>query len=222
MLLVGIGGLWFIPTFHNITKLSPFLGALCVLSVLWIVNEIFNRKLMNMDAMVERRTPRVLQYGVIQMILFVMGMILAVGVVKETGAFYDLSSWMGTSEEHPNVWLHGVAAGVLSTVLDNFATAMNFFSLHDVMGLGDPTYVMDSVYNTNGLYWQVIAYCVMAGGNVLGIGTISGLALMKMEHMRMGWFFRNIGWKALVGGVAGLVILWLSHTLMGRAVYLMI
>ncbi len=56
---------------------------------------------MNMDAMVERRTPRVLQYGVIQMILFVMGMILAVGVVKETGAFYDLSSWMGTSEEHP-------------------------------------------------------------------------------------------------------------------------
>lgn len=27
MLLVGIGGLWFIPTFHNITKLSPFLGA---------------------------------------------------------------------------------------------------------------------------------------------------------------------------------------------------
>ena len=222
MLLVGIGGLWFIPTFHNITKLSPFLGALCVLSVLWIVNEIFNRKLMNMDAMVERRTPRVLQYGVIQMILFVMGMILAVGVVKETGAFYDLSSWMGTSEEHPNVWLHGVAAGVLSTVLDNFATAMNFFSLHDVMGLGDPTYVMDSVYNTNGLYWQVISYCVMAGGNVLGIGTISGLALMKMEHMRMGWFFRNIGWKALVGGVAGLVILWLSHTLMGRAVYLMI
>ena len=72
MLFVGIGGLWFIPTFHNITKLSPFLGALCVLSILWIVNEIFNRKLMNMDAMVERRTPRVLQYGVIQMILFVM------------------------------------------------------------------------------------------------------------------------------------------------------
>lgn len=25
MLFVGIGGLWFIPTFHNITKLSPFL-----------------------------------------------------------------------------------------------------------------------------------------------------------------------------------------------------
>ena len=222
MLLVGIGGLWFIPTFHNITKLSPFLGALCVLSILWIVNEIFNRKLMNMDAMVERRTPLVLQYGVIQMMLFVMGMMLAVGVVKETGAFGDLSAWLGVSDEHPSVWLHGIAAGVLSTVLDNFATAMNFFSLHDVVGLGDPQSALDSVYQTNGVYWQVIAYCVMAGGNVLGIGTISGLALMKMEHMHMGWYFRNIGWKALVGGMLGLAILWLSHTLMGGTMYLMI
>ena len=222
MLFVGIGGLWFIPTFHNITKLSPFLGALCVLSILWIVNEIFNRKLMNMDAMVERRTPRVLQYGVIQMILFVMGMMMAIGVVKESGAFDDLMNLLGGGEERPNVWLHGIVAGVLSTVLDNFATAMNFFSLHDVVGLGDPSVVLDPNYSTNGLYWQVVAYCVMAGGNVLGIGTISGLALMKMEHMRMGWFFRNIGWKALVGGVAGLAILWLSHTLMGGTMYLMI
>lgn len=222
MLLVGIGGLWFIPTFHNITKLSPFLGALCVLSILWIVNEIFNRKLMNMDAMVERRTPLVLQYGVIQMMLFVMGMMLAVGVVTETGAFDDLTAWLGVSDEHSGVWLHGIVAGVLSTVLDNFATAMNFFSLHDVVGLGDPQSALDSVYQTNGVYWQVIAYCVMAGGNVLGIGTISGLALMKMEHMHMGWYFRNIGWKALVGGVLGLAILWLSHTLMGGTMYLMI
>lgn len=222
MLLVGIGGLWFIPTFHNITKLSPFLGALCVLSILWIVNEIFNRKLMNMDAMVERRTPLVLQYGVIQMMLFVMGMMLAVGVVTETGVFGDLTAWLGVSDEHPSVWLHGIVAGVLSTVLDNFATAMNFFSLHDVVGLGDPQSALDSVYQTNGVYWQVIAYCVMAGGNVLGIGTISGLALMKMEHMHMGWYFRNIGWKALVGGVLGLAILWLSHTLMGGTMYLMI
>ena len=222
MLIVGVGGLWLIPTFHDITKLSPFLGALCVLSILWIVNEIFNRKLMNMDAMVERRTPLVLQYGVIQMILFVMGMMLAVGVVKETGAFDDVVACLGVDDQHPAVWLHGVAAGLLSTVLDNFATAMNFFSLHDVVGLGDPASALDSVYSTNGIYWQVIAYCVMAGGNVLGIGTISGLALMKMEHMHMGWFFRYIGWKALLGGVIGLAILWLSHTLMGGAMYLMI
>ena len=88
--------------------------------------------------------------------------------------------------------------------------------------LGGPFYYIEKGM---GKSWKWLAKCfalfgVLAG--LLGIGTISGLALMKMEHMRMGWFFRNIGWKALVGGVAGLAILWLSHTLMGRAVYLMI
>ena len=220
MLFVGIGGLWFIPTFHSITKLSPFLGALCVLAVLWIVNEIFNRKLMNMDAMVERRTPRVLQYGVIQMILFVMGIMLAIGVVKETGAFKELMDYCGINFLQTSVWLHGVLAGIISTVLDNFATAMNFFSLPDIP-VDDVSGVI-SDYGSNGLYWQVVAYCVMAGGNVLGIGSMSGLALMKMERMHVVWFFRNIGWKALLGGVVGLAILWLSHNLIGGATCLLI
>ena len=225
MLFVGIGGLWFIPTFHNITKLSPFLGALCVLGVLWIVNEIFNRKLMNMDAMADRRTPRVFQYGVVQMILFVMGIMLAIGVVKETGVFDDFATFLNSvamDDKRSGVLLHGVLAGIISTVLDNFATAMNFFSLHDLSNVNDPSFSMLTDYHTNGIYWQMIAYCVMAGGNVLGIGTISGLALMKMERMHMGWYFRNIGWKALMGGVIGLAILWLSHILVAGAANLII
>ena len=62
----------------------------------------------------------------------------------------------------------------------------------------------------------------MAGGNVLGIGSVSGLAFMKMERVRVGWFFANIGWKALLGGLLGMVILWLSHNLVAGAVYLTI
>ena len=58
-----------------------------MLSLLWIINEIFNRKLMNVDDMIQRRIPRVLQYGVIQMIFFVMGIILSFGVIQETGFF---------------------------------------------------------------------------------------------------------------------------------------
>lgn len=60
------------------------------------------------------------------MILFVMGIMLAVGVVKETGAYDELMEYLGVNDSQPFVWLHGVAAGVLSTVLDNFATAINF------------------------------------------------------------------------------------------------
>ena len=212
MLFVGIGGLWFIPTFHNITKLSPFLGALCVLSVLWIVNEIVNRKLIT-DEMIHRRIPRVLQYGVIQMMLFVMGIMLALGVVAETGFFAHVEHCMHGSTA--NVWIAGVVTGFASMALDNFASAMTMISVHDVaasVASAAQTSVADGCYDAcfvqNGLYWKLAAYMSAVCGNVLCIGSMSGLAFMKMERVRVGWFFRNIGWKCLFGAVAGMAVFW--------------
>lgn len=219
MLFVGIGGLWFVPTFHTLTNLSPFLGALCVLSILWIVNEIFNRKLMNMDMMVQRRTPQVLQYGVIQVMLFVMGIMLALGVVKETGALSVFMAFLADTgllgETGYGIWGLGLLAGVISTVLDNFATAMTFFSFHDVniqeiLTIGSQLPSLPNIYVQNGDYWKVIAYAVMAGGNVLTLGSVSGLALMKMERIHVGWYFKNIGWMALVASLIGFGLLWLE------------
>ena len=211
MLFVGIGGLWFIPTFHNITKLSPFLGALCVLSVLWIVNEAVNRKLMNTDEMIQRRVPRVLQYGVIQMILFVMGIMLTVGVVKETG----IARWMAENIDTfaSNVWIAGVGTGVISSVLDNFASAMTMISFRnmpiDLPTVGTCMASPLAAYVQNGAYWKIVAYVSALGGNILCMSSMSGLALMRIEQVRLGWYFRNVGWKALVGGVAGYVALYL-------------
>lgn len=210
MLFLGIGGLWFIPTFHNITKLSPFLGALCVLSLLWVVNEIFSRRLMDVDKMIQRRIPRVLQYGVIQMVLFVLGIMFAVGVVVETGAVSTLAQWIDDNVH--NVWILGIVSGFFGSVLDTFATSMSFVSLHpvvDVANLGlwaDSDYVGDFV--RNGVYWKIIAYCSAMGGNMLLIGSVSGLALMKMERIRLGWYLRNVGWICFVAWLIGLAIMW--------------
>ncbi len=207
MLFVGIGGLWFIPTFHNITKLSPFLGALCVLAVLWIVNEVVNRKLMNTDEMIQRRIPRALQYGVIQMILFVLGIMLAMGVVCETGVMRQASTYIFNNLQ--NLFVVGAFTEALSCVLDNFATAMTMISLQDTTSdifnssiCGQQAF--DAVCNAN--YWSVVAFASAAGGNVLCTGSMSGLALMKMERIRFGWYFRNVGWKTLVGSVIGLAV----------------
>ena len=192
MLLVGIGGLWFIPSFHAITKLSPFLGALCVLAVLWVVNELMNRKLMQADVMIQRRTPRVLQHGVIQLMLFVMGMVLAVGVVRETGIIPWLAhqgqAWL------QNVWVLGALAAAISSVLDTFATSITFIALHE----GAPEY---------SLFWKVIAYGVATGGNILLLGSMSGLALMKMERVRIGWYLRHVGWVVALSWVIGMLLL---------------
>ena len=210
MLLVGIGGLWFIPTFHNITKLSPFLGALCVLSLLWVVNEIFNRRLMDVDKMIQKRIPRVLQYGVIQMILFVLGIMFALGAVEETGALPVLSRWIDANVH--NVWCVGAVSGLFGSVLDTFATSMTFVSLHPVADMAASGTGYMEAFVRNGMYWKVIAYCSAMGGNLLLIGSVSGLALMKMERMHIGWYLRNVGWVCFVAWMAGLAILWLVST----------
>ena len=212
MLFVGIGGLWFIPTFHNITKLSPFLGALCVLSVLWVVNEAFNHKLMNADQMSQRFIPRALQYGSLQQILFVMGIMLGMGVVTETGVFPDVARWMDDTIH--NVWILGVVSGFLSAVVDTFTIAISDISLYPVVEAARLEQAADAAYlsqfTRNGTYWMIVAYTTAVGGCLLSVGSVSGLALMKMEHLRLGWYLRNLTLKVLAGWVVGLVVLWLE------------
>ena len=199
MLIVGIGGLWFIPTFHNITKLAPFLGALCVLSVLWVVNEAFNHRLISSDRTTLRRIPMSLQYGVLQQLLFVMGIMLGMGVVTETGVWADVSSWMDTYVH--DIWVLGFVAGLLSSIVDSFTIAISNISLY-VVGVGDIA--------TNGSFWKIIAYTTAVGGCLLSVGSISGLALMRAEHVSLLWYIRHLTPKVLLGWVLGYVILWIE------------
>ena len=202
MLVVGIGGLWFVPTFLSITRLPAFLGALCVLSVLWVVNEAFNRKLDNSDQMMQRRMPRIIQYQALQQMLFVMGVMLGMGVAYETGVLIDVADWIDKTID--NLWVVGILSGLLGSVVDSFLIAVTDISLYDVWNAGD--------YAQNGAYWKVIAYCTAVGGCLFSVGCISGVALMKMEHIKLGWYLKNITPKVLAGFVAGLAILFLEVT----------
>ncbi len=198
MLFVGIGGLWFIPTFHNITKLSPFLGALCVLSVLWVVNEAFNRRLMHADQMAQRRVPRALQYGSIQQMLFVMGIMMGMGVMWETGVLGDIGDWLAGTF-HSN-WLLGIGAGVLSAVVDSFTVGVTNIMLYPLAESGDTA--------VNGAYWMIMTFSSAVGGCLLCVGSFSGVALMRMEHVRLGWYLRYMTGKVAVGWLLGLAVLW--------------
>lgn len=200
MLVVGICGLWFVPTFHDITHLSPFLGALCTLSLLWVVNEAFNRKLMQADQMAQRRIPRALQYGALQQMLFVMGILLSMGVLTESGVLGDIAQWI-IHILNGNVWMMGFLSGILSSVVDTFTVAMTNISFFTVK---------EGQFGLNGIYWLLIAFCTAIGGTLLPVGSTSGLALMNTERMRIGWYLRHLTPKVLLGFVVGLAVLYLE------------
>jgi Na+/H+ antiporter NhaD/arsenite permease-like protein len=179
--------------------LAPFLGALCVLSVLWVVNEAFNRKLISSGQSVQRRIPMSLQYGALQQVLFVTGIMLGMGVVAETGVWGDVAQWM---DHHVHdIWLMGIGAGLLSAAIDTFTIAISNISLYSV-GVGD--------IGTNGAFWLVIAFTTAVGGCLLCVGSVSGLALMRAERVTLGWYVKHLTPKVLLGWIVGYIVLWLE------------
>jgi Na+/H+ antiporter NhaD/arsenite permease-like protein len=100
--------------------------------------------------------------------------------------------------------LMGIGAGLLSSLVDTFTIAISNISLYQV-GMGDVA--------VNGVFWSVIAYTTAVGGCLLSVGSISGIALMKMEHVRLGWYVKHLTPKVLLGWIIGFVVLWIEFYL---------
>ncbi len=208
MLFVGIGGLWFIPTFHNLTKLPPFVGALCVLALFSVVNELCNRRLIKSEQPFFRPTPRFMQTESIQTILFFIGVSMAISAIQETGALHALALWC---DRHiHNIYVYSLILGGISAFLDNVALVLASVSMYDVGELAEfiPGMDLDYLHSfaLNGRYWQLVAYSGGIGGCLLSIGSTAGYALMKSENMSIWWYLRHISGKAMAGWLAGLGI----------------
>ena len=140
-----------------------------------------------------------LQYGALQQMLFVMGIMLGMGVVTETGVWADVAEWFDTYIH--DLWLMGIGAGLLSSIVDSFTIAISNISLYTV-GVGDVA--------VNGAYWKVIAFTTAVGGGLLSVGSISGLALMRAEHVTLAWYIKHVTPKVLLGWILGYMMLWIE------------
>lgn len=198
MLLVGIGGLWFIPTFHRITYFPPFVGALCVLALLWIVDQVVNRKLAQNYEMVLQRQPRALQTANMQTIIYFLGVCLAIEAVAHTGILQQLQLLCGHSLE--DAFIQSMLIGLTSIFVDGTALVLASISTHLPAESTAPYFVQ------NGLYWPLLSYTTTLGGTLLTIGTAGGYLLAKLENVSIGWYLRFITPKVLLGWLAGMLV----------------
>jgi Na+/H+ antiporter NhaD/arsenite permease-like protein len=58
-------------------------------------------------------------------------------------------------------------------------------------------------------FWHFMAYAGGTGGSCLIIGSAAGVAVMGLEEISFGWYFKNISWLALAGYTAGALLFWL-------------
>ncbi len=204
MLFIGIGGLWFVPTFHRITHLPPFLGSLCVLGVIWVLNELFNRHSIRTEQPVMLPgSDRRLQYEVLQVIMFFIGVGLAVSVLVEIGVMNSVGRWLDAYVH--DIYVISVFLGVLSAVLDNICLVLSAISIYDVLPTESATSVYQQLFTQNGQYWHLVVLSACMGGCLLPIGSTAGYALLKSEESSMWWYFRHVSGKVLLGWIAALI-----------------
>lgn len=201
LLFIGIGGLWFIPTFHHLTQLPPFVGALCVVAVLWVVNELCNRKLMFSDRMSRRRFPTALQYANVQNMMLFTGLILSIAAVRETGALDTLASVLAPHGGH--MYLSGVVHGVLGALVGNVTALIGGLAVFNTPSF---TETIPEAYAAEGIFWPWLSLCTSLGGAMLLGGTVAGIFFERMEKAPLSWYLRHCSPRVFVGWVVAAVV----------------
>jgi Na+/H+ antiporter NhaD/arsenite permease-like protein len=189
ILTMGMGALLFVPVFKSITHLPPFMGILFGLGILWLVTEIMHKN-KNDEAKDPLSVIGVLRRVDVPSVLFFFGILIAISSLQATGMLKTLAGVL--DERLGNVYLIGLALGLLSSIVDNVplvAAAMGMYDLVD--------------FPADHVMWEFIAYCAGTGGSALIIGSAAGVAAMGMEKIPFGWYMKKITLLALIGYFAG-------------------
>ena len=173
-----------------------------------MVNEIVNRKRILSDQPLQAGMNRSLQYEVIQMIMFFLGIGLSVDILIEVGAMNQVALWCDAYIH--NIYIMSLVLGAVSAFMDNVALVISGISIYPVLdGTAAPLTEYMQSFVENGQYWHLITLSGCVGGCLLPIGNTAGYALMKAEDVSIWWYLKNITWKVFVGWFCALGIYFL-------------
>ncbi len=203
LFVIGVGGLIFVPVFRYLTDLPPFMGILLILSILWIVTEIFYSGVQVKQGTFANRVSKVLSRIDLPTIMFFLGILMAVGCLSEIGVLTALGQSLDKMSGGNHYLVTGVI-GVLSSIVDNVPLVAGCMKMYPIAAVGD--------FAVDGIFWQLLAYCAGVGGSMLIIGSAAGVVVMGIEKITFGWYMKKISWIVFVGYIAGMFSYYLIRT----------
>jgi len=203
LFVIGVGGLIFVPVFRYLTDLPPFMGILLILSILWIVTEIFYSGVQVKQGTFANRVSKVLSRIDLPTIMFFLGILMAVGCLSEIGVLTALGQSLDKMSGGNHYLVTGVI-GVLSSIVDNVPLVAGCMKMYPIAAMGD--------FAVDGIFWQLLAYCAGVGGSMLIIGSAAGVVVMGIEKITFGWYMKKISWIVFVGYIAGMFSYYLIRT----------
>ena len=203
-LVMGVGGLLFVPVFKTVTHLPPYMGMLLSLGLIWVVGEIIHR---NKPKEIKNKLKviAILRRVDVPTVLFFLGILSAVAALQSAG---HLSLLAGYLDEHlHNIFLIDLAIGILSSIVDNVPLVAGAMGMYPVTDPGTAGYLASFVQD--GAFWEFLAYTAGTGGSILIIGSAAGVAAMGLEKIDFIWYLKRITLLALLGYLSGAGIYYL-------------
>lgn len=195
--ILGVGGLIFVPIFKSITHLPPFVGILLVLSILWIVTELFYRhgEQGKVKGGTQKRIAKILTRIDMSTILFFLGILMAVACLEVVGVLTQLG--ISLNDTFHNHFIVTGIIGVLSSIVDNVPLVAGCMGMYPIQEIGE--------FAQDGIFWQLLSYCAGVGGSILIIGSAAGVVVMGLEKITFGWYMKRVSWIAFIGYFAGIL-----------------
>ena len=200
MLFLGVGALVSVPVFKTFAHMPPFSGILLGLGVLWIISELINPE---KDEAVRKHytVAGALSRVDVPSVLFFLGILLAVGALESMQILQQLAHFLDVTLGDQRIII--TLIGFLSAVVDNVSLVAAS------MGMYDP-----SLFPTDHMIWEYLAYCAGTGGSILIIGSAAGVAVMGMEKVDFIWYVKKVSLLATLGYLAGAMVYLVQHAVM--------
>lgn len=192
MLFLGISGLISVPVFKTVTHLPPYLGMLLALGVLWIVSELINPHMDEVEKKPYTAAGALARVDV-PSVLFFLGILLAVSALDAMDILHHFATYLDQALGDNRIII--TLIGILSSIVDNVplvAASMGMYSME--------------TYHADHMIWEYLAYCAGTGGSILIIGSAAGVAVMGMEKIDFIWYLKKISLLAVLGYFAGAIV----------------
>ena len=213
--IIGVLCLLFVPVFKVLTHLPPFMGVLLGVGILWIFTEIMYGRKEHIDESRKLRLSKVVHRIDGNTLLFFLGILLAVDVLRYTGILHGFAEWLDVTVG--NVYVVNLIIGTLSAVVDNVPLVAGAIGMYPVAteamvaNSASAAYMMN--FMQDGTFWQFLAYCAGVGGSMLIIGSAAGVVVMGLEGINFIWYLKRISLLALLGYLAGAVVYMVQNSL---------
>ena len=183
--LLALFALIAVPFIKGTTGLPPFMGLFIALGLIWLITDALHQKRKQPTKM-----PAIFKKIDISMILFFLGIILAINALQAVGILDLIRERL--EQCFSNKIFIGNIIGIASSFLGSVPAASATVGMYNL-----------TLHPMNDFFWMLTAFSIGVGGSLLSIGSAASIAMMQTEKIPFMTYLKYASLPAFSGYLGG-------------------